>query len=100
MVSPVHEAFGARVKAARLAAGWSQRALSQRAGLRTNSTVSRVESGAGVYLDAAAAIADALGRPLGDLTADPTCKHCTDLPPAGFTCQACGAVGQRTEEAA
>lgn len=58
--------FYANVQAELKARGWSARELARRAGLLPNA-LTRIGSGISPSLDRAAAIAGALGVPLGDL---------------------------------
>jgi transcriptional regulator with XRE-family HTH domain len=84
------ERFGRRVAAKRAERGWSMRDLCTRAGLApAPSAIKRLEDTGGVSLNTAARVARALGISLDGLL-DP-CGQCGDKPPAGFTCQACGA---------
>lgn len=88
---PAHVLFARRARSLREALGCSTRGLADMAGVAA-STVSRIESGKQwATLDAADAIARALGVPLGDMTAPDGCDRCAGSPPAGFTCNACGA---------
>ena len=82
--------FGMHVRAELKSRGWSSRELSRRSGASA-STFTRLKNRQGIALSVAARIADALGKPLGDLIVPATCERCLDRPPAGFTCQACGA---------
>jgi transcriptional regulator with XRE-family HTH domain len=54
--------------------------------------LSRVENGGGVSLAAVGRIAAALGVPLAKLL-EAACGQCHDVPPLGFTCDACGKSG-------
>jgi transcriptional regulator with XRE-family HTH domain len=85
-------AFSARLRGARRARGWSLRELAEKSGVGSN-TIFRTESGAGIFLDRAARLAAALGLGLDEMTAPGACGPCGGMPPAGFTCNACGATG-------
>lgn len=90
---PVLVLFGQRVKRARMALGWSQSELSQKAGVERD-TISRYETGArepGIVY--ALRVAVALETSLDDLTAEPVCAKCDGHPEAGFICGTCGRGG-------
>ena len=84
--------FGARIRRERSSRGWSCAELAKKAGLgASHNSVSRIETAAGEPgLFRAAAVAAALGLSLDALLAPSDCGTCDGLPPAGFTCQACG----------
>lgn len=53
--------------------------------------VSRLESGTRrVDVDDLVALATALGVKPAELLAEPACRDCAGMPPAGFTCNTCG----------
>ena len=89
------ELFGARIRRERTRRGWSCAELAAKAGVGSgHNAVSRIENAAGEPgLFRAAAIAAALGLSLDALLAPADCGTCDGLPPAGFTCQACGKAG-------
>lgn len=87
------ERFGGRVAAKRAERDLSMRGLCAAAGIPSASTINRIEVGASVSLETAARVARALGLSLDGLL-DP-CTQCGDVPPAGFTCNACGAEAAR-----
>ena len=90
------EIFGARILRERKRRGWSTRDLQAKAGISTPSLVNRMERGIGEPgLFRAARVAAAFGIPLDDLLAESFCHACDGVPPAGFTCQACGTEGTR-----
>lgn len=81
-MSPRHPAtlarFGTRVREERLARGWSVRDLAKATGV-SRATLYRVESASrSTTLDAALAIAEALGTDLGALLADGTGENSND----------------------
>lgn len=86
-------AFAARLKAVRVARGLSLRELGEKSGVGAN-TVFRIECGAGAYLEYAVRIAAALELGLEALVAPLSCGQCADVPPSGFTCNACGATSE------
>lgn len=88
------EIFGARVLRERKRRGWSTRDLQVKAGISSPSLVNRMERGLGEPgLFRAARVAAAFGVSLDDLIAESFCQQCDGMPPAGFTCQACGTDG-------
>lgn len=91
------ETFTDRMRRFRTVRGWSQGLLAdwvrvEGVDLR-DEIVTRIETGQrSVRLNEAVAIAAALRVPLTDMLAAPKCGSCNDVPPAGFTCQQCGAT--------
>jgi len=81
--------FGRRVRAERTRRGWAVRELSLKSGVST-ATVVRAESGDSLRVGSVLAIAGALEMTMADLFEGPDCRHCGDLPPAGFLCPECG----------
>lgn len=91
MVNPVLVLFGERIRRERIAHGWSQRELAEKAGLKPDAPrkYERALNEPGVT--SALAIADALGLQLDAMLAPPGgCTDCQGKPPAGFRCLACG----------
>lgn len=86
--------IGARIRAARLDAGLTQADLAKAAGI-SRPQVANIEAGA---TDTPLRVFVAMIRTLKlDATAalrEPICNACGDQPPAGFTCNGCGAGGQ------
>ena len=81
--------FGMRLAAARAANGWTQDELAAKANVN-GAQVSYIERGArGCNLATGVRLAAAAGISLDGLL-DP-CTLCGDSPPAGFSCNECGA---------
>lgn len=85
----ITEAFGTRVRRCREVRGWSLRDLSAKTGVAYN-CISRAERGSDMWMSHAVLIAAALEVPFGDLVTEPRCRSCYDMPPPGFSCNACG----------
>ena len=84
--------FGDRVRVLRQAQGWSGRELARKAGVNV-STAHRIEHGESITLDLAVKLAGALGASITEMLTEPECLQCSDLPPPGFTCNACSREG-------
>ena len=91
MIGSSGQAFARRVADERERRNWSMRELAAKAGVSL-STVSRVEAGHEVWLSAALSISSAFGVSIAQLTSQPRCDRCYDMPPPGFTCNACTAA--------
>lgn len=63
-----HGTVGARIREARLAQGWNQERLAEKAGIGWR-TVRRIEAGEGFHFDTLVAIAEALGTTPAELLA-------------------------------
>lgn len=95
----------ANVETLRAARGWSYRELSARF-----AEAGRPVGGTGLHaisqyrrridVDDLAVFAEVLGTTAASLLGRPLCAGCLDAPPAGFTCNTCGAVGAVAEEVA
>jgi transcriptional regulator with XRE-family HTH domain len=96
-----NEIFGTQMKDARRARGWTQQRMAGRmnaAGFSwVQTTVTKTERASRpVPVEEAAALAAILHLDLNVLIPDLRelrCPVCDDRPPAGFTCNACGATG-------
>ena len=87
--------FGARIHRERIRQGLTFTQLAAKAGLQGTTTLKRIEIAEGQPgLFRAAAVAAVLGLSLDALLAPADCPVCDGLPPAGFTCQACGKPGE------
>jgi transcriptional regulator with XRE-family HTH domain len=86
----VNRSFYVHIQAELKARDWSARELARRADCSV-STFTRIKQGHGIALAIAARIADVLGKPLSELLTQVKCEACRDMPPPGFTCNACGA---------
>lgn len=92
---------GANIRVLRQRNGWPQAKLGNLMGWRSNSTVCAAEGhrgGAqrGFTPDEVHRLADIFGLTPWQLTT--RCANCNGHPPSGFTCQACGSLGD-TEHA-
>ena len=82
--------FGCRVHEKRLELGWTQAKLAYMVQC-TPTIVQRIEAALGdPPLSVACRIAGVIGVPLADLIDAERCQNCSDRPPPGFTCNACG----------
>ena len=92
LASPV--LFGARIRRERKRQELTYAQLAARSGVRSPTTLKRIEAGgAEPGLFKAAAIAAALGLSLDALLAPPDCPACDGFPPAGFICPSCSRLG-------
>jgi transcriptional regulator with XRE-family HTH domain len=82
--------LAANVRRLRTARNLSQGDLARKAGVNP-SELSHIESrpGRGVYLTTVERIAGALGVSPTRLLLEPSCPHCGDTPPTGYSCLAC-----------
>ncbi|WP_405057077.1 helix-turn-helix domain-containing protein [Kribbella sp. NBC_01505] len=90
--------FARRVKQYRQTKRWTQLGLADQLRLRgvslDQAAVARIEKGQRrVLLIEALCLSQALGCPISELMRPVKCEQCSDLPPPGFTCQACGESG-------
>lgn len=90
------ETFIERMRRFRTVRGWTQSFLADWVRVEgidlRDEVVTRIETGQrSVRLNEAVAIAAALRVPLADMLTAPACAICSDMPPAGFACQTCGA---------
>ena len=88
----VPERFGRRLQREREARHWSLREAGEKCGMSA-STILRAEAGADMALSNAVRLAAVYGVSMDVLLAEPACKTCDGIPPAGFICSACGAGG-------
>jgi transcriptional regulator with XRE-family HTH domain len=94
-MTTVTELFGARLRRARAAKGWSLREFAAKSGLSSN-TILRAEHGHGLGLAGAAVLAETIGISLAALTEPSTCRTCDGFPLPGFTCNDCGNRNEMT----
>ena len=95
MSAPLAAAIVASIRRRREAAGLTQADLAGKAGL-SRGHISVLENGKTPgypSLGLLVCVAGALGCTVTDLLAEPSCGSCLDCPPAGYTCNDCGAGG-------
>ena len=82
--------FGAHLRAALRARGWSRSELAALAGIGA-ADVTRAANGSACGLSLAEKIAAALGADLAAMLQPLSCTTCAGTPPEGFACLRCGA---------
>jgi len=95
MSADLAAAIRANIKRKRQDAGLEQSELAVKSGI-TPKHFSEMERGklpGYPSISLLACLAAALGCTVADLVAEPSCGTCLDYPPAGFTCNECGAGG-------
>jgi hypothetical protein len=97
-IGPVGRQVVANVEALRRERGYSFSALSDRLAAIGRPILPTVlhrlsQGGRRVDVDDLTALATVLGTTATRLLGQTSCPGCLDAPPAGFTCNACGAVG-------
>jgi transcriptional regulator with XRE-family HTH domain len=92
--------LAANMRRLRLRAGWSQQQVGEKIGGWPRQAVSAAEGGKRAFaLDDVDRIAAAFGRTVTEiLTPMGPCPVCSDDPPAGMTCRACGTEGVTAPE--
>ena len=97
---PVAVAVGINMRRYRTQRGWTQEELGKRMGERPDAppwsrqAVSAAEKGKRAFaVDEVATLADVFRVAIIDLITPVECECCGDKPPAGMTCQVCGAAG-------
>lgn len=86
---------GARLRGARMDAKMTQADLAKAAGV-SRPQIANIEAGnTDTPLRVFVAIVRALKVDPAAVLREPTCRACGDLPPNGFTCNACGAGGDQ-----
>ena len=98
--SAAEAVFAAHLKRLRAEQGLTYRALAAKCGL-AYSLVHRAERSGNTSVHHAGRIAEGLGVPLAAMLeplTPPSCSRCLDRPPAGFTCNGCGAKGEERND--
>jgi transcriptional regulator with XRE-family HTH domain len=97
----LEQEIGRRIAAYRARTGMTQTRLGERIATQlgrpwTRKSVMAAEQGNRVFTAAEmVAFSKLLNVPIQTLFELPECQACADAPPVGFTCNECGAVGQR-----
>ncbi|WP_405056990.1 helix-turn-helix domain-containing protein [Kribbella sp. NBC_01505] len=98
MVEPVIErTFAIRFRQRREARGWSQAIVASKLASmfcrpEDQALIARVEKGKRrIHLEDAHQLAFLIGADIKDLLTPVECEVCNDFPPAGYSCQTCGA---------